>query len=361
MDSRYSSFIHSSYFQQMKRSRSFSDETRRVIDSFLRQHKRSQRLFQEANNGEAVALAAMDCVEWGDVEELVAHIDDCESAGWSTRFAESIGVAAHGPLGFAALSAENLASALDLFQKYLSTRLNFFTIGIQSDEQNIAISLLPKSESSSACLVMQDLLCASVILLIDAMLDVDIEQLRISSEQNEGLQNLCERWGIAHEIAASLTIRFPLAWLELPSFYADATAFETNLLRCQQQKQLLEQLATPFSARIEKLLEEFFTRQAIDFEEKGVIHVAPTLDFLAQEFHMSPRTLMRRLKQEDSSYKDMLRDRRQELAQSYLLLSESVETVAHKLAYTDPGNFIRAFQEWTNLTPAAWREKNSIS
>ncbi len=359
MDRLHSSFIHVSYLQQMKRSGAFTSDSKKIIGGFLQDWKARKQLLEEEVESHTAALASMDCVEWADIETLVAQIEQSEPAGWSTRFAEAIGVAAHGPLGFAALSAENLFLALDLFQNYLATRLNFFSIEIAALDSDIAILLKPRLESSSATGVMQELLCASVILLIDAMLDVEMEQVKISSKNNQGLQNLCERWSIAHGPGADLVIQFPAAWLELPSFYADATAFETNLIRCQQQKQLLEQLATPFTARIDRLLESFFVRQAIDFEERGVINPAPTIDSLAKEFFVSSRTLMRRLKNENASYKLMLQAHRTRLAESYLSRGDSVEAVAHKLAYSDAGNFIRAFQEWKGLTPALWRKSNA--
>ena len=342
----------------MRRSRTFSAESRQMIDSFLRQYSIDREV---EIPGKAAALAAMDCVEWGQIEALVAKLNQSESAGWSTRFAESIGVAAHGPLGFAALSAENLYAGLDLFRNYLLTRLNFFSIETRAEKDLLTIILRPQIESSVTLSVMQELLCASVVLLIDTMHDIDIEKLSIFSEKNEGLQNLCDRWGISHQTRSPLSISFPVSWLELPSFYADATAFETNLIRCQQQKQLLQQLATPFTARVDQHLESFFNKLAIDFKESGQIHAAPTIDCLAGDFHTSSRTLIRRLKQEGSSYKGLLRTHRESLAKNYLLSKDSVETVAHLLGYSDASNFIRAFQDWTGLTPAVWREGNTGS
>ena len=73
---------------------------------------------------------------------------------------------------------------------------------------------------------------------------------------------------------------------------------------------------------------------------------------------MSPRTLIRKLERQGSSYKKVLENVRLELAQELLTQTHfTVAEIAGKLGYLEPANFSRAFKRWTGQTPAAWRRK----
>lgn len=71
---------------------------------------------------------------------------------------------------------------------------------------------------------------------------------------------------------------------------------------------------------------------------------------------MSPRTLQRHLKQEGSSFKDILRETRRDLAAHYLKSSEmSGAEISYLLGFDDPNSFFRAFRSWTGRTPEKTR------
>jgi AraC-like DNA-binding protein len=93
----------------------------------------------------------------------------------------------------------------------------------------------------------------------------------------------------------------------------------------------------------------------------GVFHVdlprgLPTMDQVARELAMSPRTLRRRLATEGLTFervrddvlaaiaRDRLRDRRQSIAE-----------VAYVLGFSDVRAFNRAFRRWAGVTPGEYR------
>jgi len=82
----------------------------------------------------------------------------------------------------------------------------------------------------------------------------------------------------------------------------------------------------------------------------------PTLEQMAEHEHVSPRTLIRHLKDEGVSYQQLLDGVREELA-CWLLVhtSLSVEAVAERLGYEDTSNFSRTFRRWLGTTPRAFR------
>jgi len=91
-----------------------------------------------------------------------------------------------------------------------------------------------------------------------------------------------------------------------------------------------------------------------------------TLDFpgfeaVADSLSMSPGTLRRRLKAENTSYQ-ALKDRiRRDTAIELLADSrKSVFVVACAVGFSEASTFSRAFRSWTGLSPTAYREQSDI-
>ncbi|SRR5579871_388976 len=84
----------------------------------------------------------------------------------------------------------------------------------------------------------------------------------------------------------------------------------------------------------------------------------PSIDDVADALHMSPRTLQRRLQDAGSSFQRVLEEARHQLARHYLN-SPALELreAAYLLGYQDANSFVRAFRSWEGIPPARWREK----
>jgi AraC-like DNA-binding protein len=71
---------------------------------------------------------------------------------------------------------------------------------------------------------------------------------------------------------------------------------------------------------------------------------------------MSSRSLQRRLQEHGTSYAQVLRDTRRDLAMSYLVQQQSsITEIAFLLGFEDASAFARAFRSWTGFTPSAFR------
>ncbi len=78
-----------------------------------------------------------------------------------------------------------------------------------------------------------------------------------------------------------------------------------------------------------------------------------TSNAIAARFSMSDRTLRRRLRDEGTSYQEILDDVRSELARHYLAKEKrGIDDVAYILGFSDPSAFTKAFRRWTGMTPA---------
>lgn len=78
---------------------------------------------------------------------------------------------------------------------------------------------------------------------------------------------------------------------------------------------------------------------------------------VAKRLAISPRTLQRRLQEEDTSFKQELSDLRAELANHYLANTPySSAEISFLLGYSEPSSFFRAFHIWTGTTPEVVRK-----
>ncbi|MEO0598579.1 MAG: helix-turn-helix domain-containing protein, partial [Chloroflexota bacterium] len=76
------------------------------------------------------------------------------------------------------------------------------------------------------------------------------------------------------------------------------------------------------------------------------------VDDVASRLAVSRRTLQRHLRNEGTSFQQVLDGLREELARHYLAKSEySSGQIAFLLGYEDPNSFFRAFRTWTGQTP----------
>lgn len=80
------------------------------------------------------------------------------------------------------------------------------------------------------------------------------------------------------------------------------------------------------------------------------------LEQVAQELHVSGRTLRRWLQVRGWSFRALLEDTRRRLAEHYLRDARlSLPEVALLLGYSEQSAFNRAFLQWSGMTPRRWR------
>lgn len=93
----------------------------------------------------------------------------------------------------------------------------------------------------------------------------------------------------------------------------------------------------------------------------GLIRSGRTqLPDLAQSLQMSPRSLQRRLAEQDHSFQALLCQTRQQLAEAYLRdANVELAEVALLLGYSEQSAFTRAFRQWTGQPPRQWRRQHS--
>jgi AraC-like DNA-binding protein len=83
-----------------------------------------------------------------------------------------------------------------------------------------------------------------------------------------------------------------------------------------------------------------------------------TEEDIIQSLHLSQRTLQRKLKDEGTTFKEVLDETRKELAKEYVNDSSlSFSEITYLLGFSEQSNFTRAFRRWHNQSPSGYREK----
>lgn len=83
-----------------------------------------------------------------------------------------------------------------------------------------------------------------------------------------------------------------------------------------------------------------------------------SLDCIAEQMGLTPRTLQRRLSEQDESFKGLLDKVRKELALTYIKQPHiDLAELAYLLGFSDQTAFQRAFKKWTGSTPGKFRKK----
>ena len=78
----------------------------------------------------------------------------------------------------------------------------------------------------------------------------------------------------------------------------------------------------------------------------------------AGAMHMTPRTLIRKLEADGTTFQAIKDGLRRDIAIRHLQTGQlSVEAIAHEVGFSSAANFHKAFQRWTGTTPSAYRRR----
>jgi AraC-like DNA-binding protein len=84
------------------------------------------------------------------------------------------------------------------------------------------------------------------------------------------------------------------------------------------------------------------------------------LQTVASRLHMSARTLQRRLRDEGTSYREVVDELRRDVALNQLRSTDTpIEEITYLIGFSELSPFYRAFRRWTGQTPVEYRSTTS--
>ncbi|MEH6582878.1 MAG: AraC family transcriptional regulator [Halioglobus sp.] len=98
------------------------------------------------------------------------------------------------------------------------------------------------------------------------------------------------------------------------------------------------------------------TRKVEQLLINNAIQKPPTAEFVAEQLNMSPRTLHRKLTDENTSFQLIKDEYRKELAIHYVNRPElTIDAIAALMGFQDNSAFYRSFKKWTGQSPGNYR------
>jgi AraC-like DNA-binding protein len=249
-------------------------------------------------------------------------------------------VTTYGIFGFALISSQTFGDALRIADRFgdLSYALSRVSANRREDEFVWAIdsSNLPddvarfctEREIGAAITLVADLLGPSV----------SPRQTRFAQQSPSELAPFVDRCGPNVIFDAERDeVVFDHAIFALPLPQANPATASMCLAQCQQaldQRQARSGIAGQVRAQL--------LHDPIRFSDMTV---------LAASLGFSPRTLRRHLDAEDTTFRHLLAETREVLAEELLRSGLTVEQTAHRLGYHEPASFSHAFRRWKGLWP----------
>lgn len=286
-------------------------------------------------------------LSFDQMHRLVLHALSLSQCPWlGIEVGRHTDVSAHGAAGYASIVTDNVRSAVGIMNRYSSLRQNIAAFRI--DPQHPAMLVLDER------LILPELreyllghFTTAILRLLETATGLPLHQeLTLHWPMPETAWSEAYRQVAGSVAFASdqLRLELPAGYLDSPCLAADPDAERLALRDCENQLQRLVRGGS-LSDRIKQRLLNCDSQY-------------PTLEQMAVQEHMAPRTLIRHLNDEGVRYQTLLDDVRCDLACWLLSQTDlSIESVAERLGYLDPTNFSRTFRRWLGVTPRGFRQQ----
>lgn len=273
----------------------------------------------------------------------VFHALDRPEAGIEVGLAVS--AAAHGPMGLAALSSDNLWDAIVTMIRYVPLRNHLFDYRCFRQADTAVLTLQPRINLGGY----EEFLTYTTMLAIFNVLRA-ISEDAASNAIRLSVPWQTPAWPRTSAIAATVldfnqeaaSIRMPWKTATQPSSSADPDL--CMRLKMAGEEELTKLLGST-GAKVRHLLHQKTSAW-------------PSLQEVADKLAMSRRTLMRKLEAEELSYQFLLDQTRDELACWFLRRSNlQLREIAEKTGFSDQANLTRSFRRLHGCTPSEYRSK----
>lgn len=258
----------------------------------------------------------------------------------------AVPVAAHGQVGYAAVASRDLRQAFDVVVRFSKLRSNALAFRLVEDDAFCHLQVRELFDLGDVRIHVLEAVLLVVVQLLEILLGQPPEEVQYLLPYPEPAWSDAYASRLKGKVnfgSNCMAIRMPRALLDAPCLTADHSAYASARRDCEQ--------AQAQSRQQNDILQQVRRRlRAGDC-------TFPSCEAMADELHMSARTLMRKLKQHGASYQALLDEVRKERAQWYLRHTDyPMESIAERLGYLDTTNFSRTFRRWFGISPSAFRQ-----
>jgi AraC-like DNA-binding protein len=278
---------------------------------------------------------------------LKAAVERVKEPGFGLLVGQKVSMLDWGILGYAFISSPNMRKAFDAFSTYQLLNDPMLNVYCLEENGSGVISAIEAYPLVDLHLFAYEEWLAETRTSFDSF-DIDtikFTEVRLAYPEPEHVEMYRQLFQCPiHFNQDTNSIFFPASALAAPFNMADESVAELCIRQCAK---VLKHLAEedPVVDAVRRVL---LTKPGI----------TPTLAAVADQLHISARTLRRRLHDAGTSYKDILSSVRLGLAAEYLRSSNMApKQIAYLLGYSGVTSFHRAFKNQFDQTPTGYREQ----
>jgi AraC-like DNA-binding protein len=274
-----------------------------------------------------------------------------ETAGLGLQAGARYHLTTYGIWGFALICSPTLRSAIDVGLRYIDLTFAFTRIEMHDsdgqmrfvlDAANVPLRLrrfVIESEFAGIQLIMRELLGSPIAIL----------GVSFVFPPPDRLEPYVDQFGVTPEFDAAENV-----------LVCDATFLDEPLPQADDHTAALAQ------AQCVDLLERRRARSGLAGQVRGLLVSRPadppSADTVARQLHMSTRTLRQRLAGEGTSFRELLNEVRERLAEEMLIgAGLTVAETAERLGYLELSSFSQAFRRWKGMGPRAYRQRHGVA
>ena len=273
-----------------------------------------------------------------------------EEPDWYLRWMREIADRFHGPISLALQSAPTLGHGVDVFLEFFPSRTPYMHMQGRNEGEFFLAELSPLIDLGAS----KPLLVEAPLMILQQHLDsvygVDFGAASLLLDYPPTPYADRYRRYFKPEVrfgSRSNALVIPKAWRSLPNLGYIESSWSHAVQQCE---------ATSASSRERETLSQVRACLCRAFELATRTRPLPTLEDVASELHVSPRTMIRRLRLLGTSYQEITREFLEARAQEMLANAEiTIKEVAGRLGFDTPANFGRTFKRWFGVSPGVYR------
>lgn len=253
----------------------------------------------------------------------------------------------YGIMGYALLSSNTIAKAIELGLRYLGLTYAYSDIFLMNNENDVALGFSIDIPGDLGLMVLMRDIWAVGVIQRELFNDPDLPMhLRLCTAQpeNTSLSELEAKLGAYIQFDAESNSYVGLEKIiDLPLLKANKNTVkicEEQCIQLLQDKQTWKPVA----------------KQVKD----NLVHLGlpVSMEEIAKYMARTSRTLHRQLKQEGTTWRQVRDDVRMGIAEELLLKPLRLDEIAERLGFSDSANFSHGFKRCKGMTPSQYRKQN---
>ena len=280
------------------------------------------------------------------IENLMLALPQVPALGFELGL--QYNVATFGIWGFVMRISRNLREAVQSALRYLPLSTAYCELSAFTDQDEFGVSADPSAIPQH---LRQFLLERDTATAVNLLRELGLSGVRVQRLEYQGrapdhaarIQSLC---GIAPQYGSArnaIVLRRQDAEIALPMYDAHLV----RLLEDQCRAQLERRQVAGVAGQVRQLI-------------LGPLGLMASLEDVARQMAMAPRSLRRRLEEEGASFRNVVEAERRQLAAQLLEGTEmKIDEMALQLGYADTASFTRAFRRWFDQAPGEYRRRAS--